>query len=92
MSSSGGIVFEDGFGSLDLSKAKELKYKIRLSNTARNDPLVTTMENDGFGLDQGWDTNLRFPVFQKIGPRQGNKTSGGKPGKRPKTGERVRPP
>jgi hypothetical protein len=56
-----------------------MKYKIRLSNTARNDPSSASSQYD-FEIDQGWDTNLWYPAVSKLGPRQDYDESGGKPG------------
>ncbi|XP_022253456.1 ATP-binding cassette sub-family A member 3-like [Limulus polyphemus] len=69
----GGVIFtEEKEGASSFSK--KISYKIRLKATPRN--LEKEVENSV----ENWKTQLTFPVFQLLGPREKDSIWGGKPG------------
>ena len=73
----GAIVFTNTFEG-DEKNPPKLSYKIRLSSRPRNSG--GSKLNPFFG-DTSWKTDLTFPLFQRVGPREKNDYDGGSPGK-----------
>ncbi|KAJ8317951.1 hypothetical protein KUTeg_003042 [Tegillarca granosa] len=75
----GGIVFTNKLANGDKTFADSIEYKIRLSSSPRNAG-KQRMSINPFKTDTRWSTNWMFPFFQRVGPRESNKTCGGDPG------------
>ncbi|XP_076337701.1 ATP binding cassette subfamily A member 3 isoform X2 [Tachypleus tridentatus] len=69
----GGVIFtEEKEGSSNFSK--KISYTIRMKATPRN------LNKDVQNSVENWKTQLTFPVFQLVGPREKDSIWGGKPG------------
>ena len=73
----GGVVFTCDFPD-NASLPHDLSYKIRLTYSPRN--AGGSKKFSVFFGDNGWKTQLTFPLYQRVGPRERYDGGGGDPG------------
>lgn len=75
----GGVVF---YMNDSNTLSTNVTYKIRLSSSPRNanSGSLDPEKMNPFLQDYSWMTNLMFPLFPMVGPREKNCSDGGTPG------------
>ncbi|XP_052266535.1 phospholipid-transporting ATPase ABCA3-like isoform X2 [Dreissena polymorpha] len=78
-----GVVFSNSFSGNGSSSPKNIVYKLRFSSSPRNSKEIWKFGLNPYRMNNNWQTDFVFPLFQQVGPRTPDKTCGGPPGYAP---------
>jgi len=74
-----GVVFDKMPLVQSRMSLSSIEYKLRFPSTLRS--VRDSFSLNPFNVNDRWMTQLMFPLTEKVGPRKGNRTQGGPPGK-----------